>query len=374
MQKTDVLIIGGGLSGLHTAYKLHKLGIAFKLIEARNRLGGRILSHNFNGPTYKAEQAAIDLGPSWFWPGQTRMQSLLTELNLTDKIFTQTSKGDTLYENSQGTIQRGVSGISMAGSYRIEGGIQQIIATMCKDIPNNIALQNSVATHIKQEANNLTITFLDNGKPQEFISKYIVLALPPRVANATIKFTPPFSHMRSKQLNTIATWMAGHAKLVCIYSEPFWHEQGLSGDAISHRGPLQEIHDASSQNGELYALFGFFNIPARYRKKREEELRMLAVAQLTRLFGEAASNPLEVCMKDWAFDPYTSTDLDQEILTYHPANDIINVAEDSWNQQLIWSGTESVDYRYHNNGYLEGALEASANTVSLLKTKLNMES
>ncbi len=373
MQQTDVLIIGGGLSGLHTAYELHKLGIAFKLIEARDRLGGRVLSQNLNGTIYKAEQAAIDLGPSWFWPGQTRMHSLLTELNLTDKIFSQTSTGDTLYENAQGTIQRGVGGISMAGSYRIQGGIQQIIAAMSRNIPNNVVLQNSIATHIKLEAKNLTTTFLDNEKSQEIISKYIVLALPPRVANATIEFTPPFSQVRSKQLNTIATWMAGHAKLVSIYSKPFWHEQGLSGDAISHRGPLQEIHDASSQNGELYALFGFFNVPARYRKERGEELRHLAVAQLTRLFGEVASNPLEVYIKDWAFDPHTSTDLDQEILTHHPANDIVSTAEDSWNQQLIWSGTESVDYRHHNNGFLEGALEASENTVSLLKAKLNKE-
>ena len=44
---TDIVIIGGGISGLHTAYQLQKRGIDFILIEARDRLGGRILSNNY---------------------------------------------------------------------------------------------------------------------------------------------------------------------------------------------------------------------------------------------------------------------------------------------------------------------------------------
>jgi len=54
---TNVLIIGGGISGLHTAYQLQKQGTSFMLIEARDRLGGRILSQNYttadNKTTYE---------------------------------------------------------------------------------------------------------------------------------------------------------------------------------------------------------------------------------------------------------------------------------------------------------------------------------
>lgn len=38
--QTKVLIIGGGLSGLHTAYELHKRGVNFLLMEARDRFWG----------------------------------------------------------------------------------------------------------------------------------------------------------------------------------------------------------------------------------------------------------------------------------------------------------------------------------------------
>ena len=117
---------------------------------------------------------------------------------------------------------------------------------------------------------------------------------------------------------------------------------------------------------EVNALFGFFSVPAQYRKQREEELRKMAIAQLVRLFGKAAEEPIEIHMKDWAFDAHTSTPYDQEMLNAHPANDIVNATENTWEQKLIWSGSESADYRNNNNGFLEGALEASQRTVSYL--------
>ncbi len=39
-----ILILGGGLSGLHTAYALERRGFDPLVIEARDRPGGRILS------------------------------------------------------------------------------------------------------------------------------------------------------------------------------------------------------------------------------------------------------------------------------------------------------------------------------------------
>jgi len=39
-----VIIIGGGLSGLLVGYRLAQKGIEFKVVEANQRLGGRILS------------------------------------------------------------------------------------------------------------------------------------------------------------------------------------------------------------------------------------------------------------------------------------------------------------------------------------------
>ena len=366
MIQAEVLIVGGGLSGLHTAYELQKRDISFLLVESRDRFGGRILSSNPGNSEYDARLPAFDLGPSWFWPGQSRMHGLINELGLAEDVFMQSSVGDALYEDNRGNIQRGIVGVSMEGAYRMKGGIRQIVANLCEKIPAELLISNAVITEIEYQQNKIVSTILVDGASKEMMSKYVVLALPPRVAVASIKFTPQFPQNRLDELNAIVTWMASHAKFVGIYKNRFWNDAGFSGDVISHRGPLQEIHDASSENGELSALFGFVSVKAQYRKGREDELRTMILAQLTRLFGKSASQPIEVHMKDWAFDAYTSTDYDQEVLKFHPSNDIVNVTENSWDQKLIWSGTESADYRQHSNGFLEGALEASSKATSYL--------
>lgn len=75
-----VLIVGGGLAGLTVARLIHRAGINFRLLEARERLGGRILSVDESG---RAAQEGFDLGPSWFWPDmQPSFGWLVDELRL----------------------------------------------------------------------------------------------------------------------------------------------------------------------------------------------------------------------------------------------------------------------------------------------------
>ncbi|MEM1154111.1 MAG: hypothetical protein AAGI44_08210 [Pseudomonadota bacterium] len=52
------------------------------------------------------------------------------------------------------------------------------------------------------------------------------------------------------ELGGVPTWMAGQAKVVAVYESPFWRDSGFSGDAMSRKGPLIEIHDASPASGE----------------------------------------------------------------------------------------------------------------------------
>lgn len=94
---TKVLIIGGGISGLHTAYTLAQQGIDCKLLDARLRLGGRIMSRNWQQADYTDSLPAYDMGPAWFWPGQSHMENLVQELGLTESVFMQQATGDAVY-------------------------------------------------------------------------------------------------------------------------------------------------------------------------------------------------------------------------------------------------------------------------------------
>ena len=366
---TQVLIVGGGLSGLHTAYQLSQQGIEFVLLEARDRLGGRIHSRNWQQDDYDAAKPAFDMGPAWFWPGQQNMERLVHELGLVESVFYQQGSGDAIYENDQGVIQRGVQGISMAGSYRLRGGNAQLIAALNEKLSPESIIPNAKLTQLKYQEKSIQAGVTVDGVEQVIECDRVVIAAPPRVALSHISFSPLFTEQRLQELNNVQTWMAGHAKLLAFYETPFWLEQGYSGDCISQRGPMHEIHDASPKEGGPYALFGFMGVPAEHRGD-QELLKSAATQQLVRLFGDEAENPLGIYLKDWAKDDLTATELDQEMMTSHPSNDIKQFSESSWDHRLIWSGSETAANGTRFNGYLEGALEASSRTVKLISSAL----
>lgn len=71
-----VIVIGAGLAGLAASRKLVAEGIDVTVLEARDRVGGRIE----NG--FLADGQAIEVGGQWIGPGQDRMYALVDELGL----------------------------------------------------------------------------------------------------------------------------------------------------------------------------------------------------------------------------------------------------------------------------------------------------
>lgn len=55
------------------------------------------------------------------------------------------------------------------------------------------------------------------------------------------------------------------AKFIAVYDTVFLRNAGLSGTAMSQRGPLLEIQDASNEYKQTPALFGFVGTASSYR-------------------------------------------------------------------------------------------------------------
>ncbi len=368
MNKVSVCIVGAGISGLHTAYELAQQGVSFRLFEAKKQLGGRIQSQGLHqqpdGTAHGcSELGRFDIGPSWFWPGQQQIESLVSELGLNDSVYQQYAQGDAVYEPISGPVQRGIGGISMAGSYRLKGGLQALIERLEMEITEQAGSESIVSnTGIQSIELSDEGVAVSDGKSQWLCEK-VILAMPPRVAINNIGLSPKLESERVQELNKVATWMAGHAKAVVVYDTPFWRQAGLSGDIISQKGPLAEIHDASLDHADEFALFGFFATPPQHRSTDKNDVDQKIIAQLTRLMGEAAANPKAILYKDWARDNLVATELDQHIPNHHPSNFWSTKVEPGWQGRLIWSGTESAAGHY--NGYIEGALLASENALEL---------
>uniref|UniRef100_A0A914VWL7 Amine oxidase n=1 Tax=Plectus sambesii TaxID=2011161 RepID=A0A914VWL7_9BILA len=83
VQNFDVVIIGGGISGLTAAYTLKKAnpGISLVVLEARDRIGGRAWSVDMRTSTNGGTDR-FDLGGQWIGASQTSIVNLLAELGI----------------------------------------------------------------------------------------------------------------------------------------------------------------------------------------------------------------------------------------------------------------------------------------------------
>lgn len=346
------LIIGGGLSGLALAETLESQDDDYVLLEARPRFGGRILTqHDGNG--------YFDMGPAWFWPGQPRIAGLIERLKL--QKFDQFAEGILTFEDENGRIQRGQGFSSKDGSWRLVGGFAKLTDALADRLPDHRKQSDATVVGLEMSVDHCTAT-LKNG--EKITGDQIVLALPPRVA-AQIELSPSLPVNVKHAMQGISTWMAGQAKAVAVYDTPFWRDEGLSGDAISRKGPMVEIHDASPATGGPYALFGFIGVPPEGRAD-ERVLRQHLKAQLSRMFGPQAADPRQLYVKDWAFDPYTATEADKAPLYAHPTYGLPRAMADFWQGKLHFAGTEVAPVF---GGYIEGALEAAENIIDTLNLK-----
>jgi monoamine oxidase len=67
--ETEVVIVGGGYAGLAAALQLHDHGVDFALLEAADRVGGRVHTEARSG-------LRLDHGGQWIGPTQTRLHAL----------------------------------------------------------------------------------------------------------------------------------------------------------------------------------------------------------------------------------------------------------------------------------------------------------
>src|SRR6056297_2235544 len=129
-EEVDTIIVGGGLSGIYAAFLLAAKKKSLVLLEARSRVGGRILSPEHQG-------FFADLGPSWYWPIiNPKINALIQTLGL---------KGYPQFETGMGRLQaRSGHAETIAGypmdppGWRLNGGMIALVKGLCARIPENI--------------------------------------------------------------------------------------------------------------------------------------------------------------------------------------------------------------------------------------------
>jgi len=93
----DVVVIGAGAAGLTAANTLRKAGLSVAVLEARDRVGGRLWTDEIEG-------AMLELGGQWVSPDQDALIDTVAELGL--ETYSRYREGDSVYVGPDGVAHR----------------------------------------------------------------------------------------------------------------------------------------------------------------------------------------------------------------------------------------------------------------------------
>lgn len=89
----DVVIVGAGAAGLTAAHELRKAGLSVAVLEARERVGGRLWTDVIDG-------AMLEIGGQWVSPDQEALKETIAELGL--ETYSRYREGESVYINAAG--------------------------------------------------------------------------------------------------------------------------------------------------------------------------------------------------------------------------------------------------------------------------------
>lgn len=353
----EVIIIGAGLSGLSAAYSLHKEGVKPLVIEARNRIGGRVLTMVAAGSA-----TPVEMGATWFIDKHLHVLGLLKELELS--YFIQFQKGVGVFETSL-TEEAQLFQIPTTGepSYRIAGGTSTLTDALLAQIGREQLILDSPVTQVVSHSDHIEIT---TSKGAVSTCKNLIMTIPPYLIVAQkIAFDPPLPAELALIMQNTHTWMGEAIKFAVAYEKPFWRQQGYAGVVFSHVGIAQEIHDHCNVEETQYALKGFLSAEAYTlsRERREAEV----IKQLQRLLGKEASTYLSYTEKLWKEETFTYAEY-KTFVRPHQHNGHPFFARPLMNGKVHFAGTETSPYF---GGYLDGAVYSGLSAAKKVLHKMN---
>ncbi len=350
----DVVVVGGGIAGLFAAIRLGEVGLRCVVLESRDRVGGRLL-------TKQTPTGPLDLGASWFWPGERRVAELVEWLGA--PTHAQHLDGDAMFQVPGGAQRIEGNPIDVV-SGRFSDGAASLAERLAARLGDVVVLGAAV-TAIEHAGESVVVEHTLG----ELGARHVVLALPPSLAVHRITFRPGLPDRLHTLAAATPVWMGGIAKVVAVYPDAFWRRDGLAGAAISHVGPLRELHDMSGPDGTPAAIFGFAPLAAGVPAPTEGAV----VAQLVEIFGPAAASPVEIVIADWRTDPdtvpqgaTTATATAAAAATYgHPEYQV-----PVGNGCLHWASTETAP---ESPGHIEGALAAAERAVAAISAAMDRQ-
>jgi monoamine oxidase len=435
--EADVCVVGAGLAGMTAARRLSQAGKSVVVLEARDRVGGRVWTQT------SQTGVPVDMGGCFIGPDHERMHALTKEMGVS--VFPTNVKGDNVLATGgkvrrykgdiprispiallsagqaiarmnamaktldvsapweatkalewdaqscrswltpthvptrlardlvEATIRacfaaelsevsllnwlflcRSAGGIealmNIEGGYQheqFEGGVQAVPIAMAAELGDAVVLESPV-TGVVQTKDAVTVS----SAKATVTTRHLVMALP-RALAAGIQFDPvlPADHVLLIHQMPAGT----EIKTVAVYGEPFWRNDGISGNTVATDDDI-EISLDTTQPGHSEGVMATYCAGPRARKVARlplEERRAMMLKMLTTRLGPKAASPIDVLEQNWADEQWTRgcsmAHFPTGVLTQYGSKLREPVG------RLHWAGTETATTSY---GAMDGAVRS----------------
>ncbi|MFB9981643.1 flavin monoamine oxidase family protein [Mesorhizobium kowhaii] len=360
-ERTDVVIVGAGFTGLSAALELKAAGIDFLLLEARDRVGGRVESRQ-NGLGER-----IDSGGQFLCEDMPELMALieargktLVEAYLDGDFVAQPAmsarEAERTYAGSMTIRDRmnaiapddpAIAGLTVAtwlDSQNDPDDAKAVFRSMIEGlwcqaleklplwhlIDNDRRITNEVTElqyFVRETMHSLAddlagdlgdrlrlsaaVTVIDHGPGRVRLAsaagtieaRTVLIAVPPTMA-AKLDFAPP---LPAGLQGSLAVWQSGAViKVLVRYPTAFWRDRGLSGMVMWRDLPGLFACDVSKDDDHAaLAVFVGGPLALRWRELADAALRAEVTERLVEALGSEAANMLDLSYRDWTDDRWS---------------------------------------------------------------------
>ncbi|MFG2344713.1 flavin monoamine oxidase family protein [Streptomyces phaeochromogenes] len=339
----DVVVIGAGIAGLSAARALADAGKRVTVVEARDRIGGRLWTHP------DAMSIPIELGAQFIHGRNASTWELARRLGLRTRTHSHT-----LSRTHVGGPWKKKT-LKFPYNFQVMGGYRQILAPLADNLPIQL---DTVVRRVEHSPGHVVVHAEQEGSQVTYRARAAVVALPVAVLNAdAVEFSPPLPKEKTDAFKAVPH--VAISKVVMEFDRPvfpddadhvveagrqLWLMNAAMGDP-DHSG---RIVLAGAEEAEAERLLA---MPAEQRHREYLEV-------IRGIAGDPGLTPVKVMEHEWAKDPFARAAFTHSWKVtgvrriYRPVGDT-----------LFWAGivTDQVDFS-HDSGK-----QAAAHLLSRLE-------
>jgi monoamine oxidase len=183
--------------------------------------------------------------------------------------------------------------------YRFDGGAHSIPAKLGARLEEEVRL-GAVVRRIDHRADSVVVS----GPGFEARGRWVIVAVPITLAGR-IAYDPPLPGYRDQLTQRMP---AGSAiKCLAVYDDPFWRNDGLSGQVTINDGPFRVAFDTSPRDASPGVLSAFVTGSAARTMTRlpKAERRDAVIEGLVRGLGRRAGKPIDFVEQNWLDEEFT---------------------------------------------------------------------